>query len=504
MLKLSLLSITLISWAINAQEIPDTSCPAGTTPLGPLGTRAKSQRALGARRFTIRDPRGQPLPNVGSSDCLSYCKSINSPLGEVNSFMYLAYIGLCYCFQSTDPRMFYRPNYPTNREPYPYDNVVSCALTNRKILCPVGTSQVGEAGEYEKGGTTLAVLENRLSDIEECEKECCDTDGCGAFLFDNDPNICSLYGSTDDAQERAAGVDTENNIVLCELDADGDECPLEGECPAGTNQVGEIGQYISAETVDVEYYKTIEECAALCRCNEDCITFLFDDNIMTSGQPRSFCRLAQRTRLITDSRTRQPRMIPSNSPYAQQIACQIEQCPSASSPIQTNGIELNPRNRITIITGTKVATIQLCQYECKNTDGCVAYTYDYDLSEPRSQSGRYTVDNPSDNRCYLYSSATPYRYVPGLTYGDLISCALNNAAGSSALNGLWNIDYSSYGNNAENATEISSWLIYAVIGLIFVNIICLMINCWKKCNGNKGKSYKVVSMRSDDDESTDV
>ena len=49
------------------------------------------------------------------------------------------------------------------------------------------------------------------------------------------------------------------------------------------------------------------------------------------------------------------------------------------------------------------------------------------------------------------------------------------------------------------SVHLSIYISYVMIGLVFTNMICMTINCWKNCvkGGDNRRKYKVVSMRSD-------
>ena len=84
-----------------------------------------------------------------------------------------------------------------------------------------------------------------------------------------------------------------------------------------------------------------------------------------------------------------------------------------------------------------------------------------------------------------------YIYNPGSKGTIVLNIKKNCNPGSSALPGLFAVDTN---------TEMVVYIVYVIMGLFLVNVICLVIYCWKKsrCDGQKVR-YKNVSMASDDD-----
>jgi len=472
-------------------------CPSGSVGMGNPNYRYGAGKGVFMRARPIYQrtdsTRSTRYPETVSIDgCKAKCDEYGS---RCRSFQFLTYpyYRRCTLYYTTGPYTtnYYRRNVRSCRKLPPSAStasaVVSVSTAVEVYRCPLGTSQVGSAGQYGKPASgILQEITDDLQNIDECEKRCCDEDGCLAFIFDDNPDICILLTSESQAIERNYGPnDSLGNSVLCTLDNDGGECEDEGECPAGSEQIGETGQEYRGQLVGSFSYKTVSECAEQCKCNDDCFTFTFDDNV--SG--RSVCKLYQ-LGYMSSSR------YPSSSSYAQEITCAMEVCPDGSSQIGGVGTGLSSSG---LITGTMgVGGVESCMAKCQATNGCVAFTFDYDIRTyvNRDSDGGSNARDVSDNGCWIFRTAIPSSLGHHAYSRDGISCGLD-AAGSSAQSEYYNFE--AITNEAgQGSSDMSVYIIYAVMALILVNIICLIINCWNKKRGNS-KRYKVVSMRSDEE-----
>mmetsp|Transcript_72975 Transcript_72975/g.65651 ORF Transcript_72975/g.65651 Transcript_72975/m.65651 type:complete len:494 (-) Transcript_72975:408-1889(-) len=477
-------------------------CPAGTEPW-PSSNAALGSFIAGSPEYNRYGSKMTPgIRNI--AECKAKCDEDGA---DCRVFMYGSFIPhgstrICRTWQQVIPVRTYPPiryNGQYMRRPLrlcrkiSIPQVASHVVANvpqtppEQYRCPQGTRQYGSAGQFGAPSTPLQEITDQLDNIEECEKRCCDAAGCVAFIFDDVPDICILLKSRGEAVTRNYGsTDEYGNSVMCLLNYEGGLCPAEEGCPSGTNQIGSVGQQYSGDRqlVGTFVYKTIEECADQCRCNEDCFVFTFDNNV----NGKSLCKLWQSGQIVGNYQ--------SSSQYAQEIICAVEVCPDGTSQIGGAGTRL--RDLIGGVRG--IAGPDSCKEKCEAQDGCKAFTFDFDTRTYHLRDrdgGDNTEDSTADNGCLLYSSDRQYGFHSSRgAMRDGVSCELD-ASGSSAQSGYLNFE--AITNEAgQGSSDMSVYIIYAVMALILVNIICLIINCWNKKRGNS-KRYKVVSMRSDEE-----
>jgi len=474
---------------------PVEACPSGTVAIQGDGKKFGIQG--GPIYSKSGHPTASPYAEVKSmAGCKAKCDYFtNNVAGRTcRAFTFnrrTVYMNVCTLYGTNGP-----VRYLGSRS-----NARTCKVPDAVVYkCPPGTSQQGAPGKYGKGASVLQEITDDLQNIDECEKRCCDQDGCLAFIFDDNPDFCILLTSESAAVVTNYGpTDLLGNSVLCTLDNDGDECPAEGECPNGSEKIGETGQRYSGQLVGTFSYKTVEECEEQCRCNEDCFVFSYDDNV----NGKSVCKLFQ-----TGSMGGNWPSYGIYAQYAEEITCAVQVCPDGSSQVGAIGTRLLPQDLITAARG--VSGPGSCMEKCEETNGCVAFTFDYDPN-PRyyggwfwrrratdNDGGSNKYDQSADNGCWLYDGVaqSSSRYSRGVR--DAITCELDgDGVGSSAQSGYLNFE--AITNEAgQGSSDMSVYIIYAVMALILVNIICLIINCWNKKRGNS-KRYKVVSMRSDEE-----
>lgn len=189
----------------------------------------------------------------------------------------------------------------------------------------------------------------------------------------------------------------------------------------------------------------------------------------------------------------------------------MEACPDGTSQIGARGDSFDENN---FISFTKGKTLQECKALCDGNSECVGFQFDSDKNKKWFPKKRASYDMKEDNGCSLYNNTVlgdPVRF----TARDLILCVVNPPTSEpTASPPLYAhappdqyLDFEAItneaGKEATTTTEISVYIIYGVIGLVLVNIICLVVHCWMKHKNGKGKRYKVVSIGSEDD-STDV
>jgi len=354
--------------------------------------------------------------------------------------------------------------------------------------------------------------------VEECRQECCARQDptnpnqfCSQFSYfaglvdttlDGIPDtfLTSCYGynlqiDQDDYVDDDNGDVISDGFIACVLDNDGGNpiplatdagCPATLECPAGSDLIGSGQEIDNGQLVDSFTYKTPEECEELCKQNEDCFFFLFDPSF-GSG---SICQLYQ----VGDVGN----AFPAGSIYEDSIICEVESCPDGSTQIGGNGDAFDADNCINDLIPH--ITLEQCEIECQNEPLCCAYQFDYDVYYNWYLALISWWYPNVNNGCWLFSDDTLGDPVP-LTQRDALLCKLN--AGTSAKSpGLLNFEGITNEVGATTEISVSAYIIYGVIGLVVINIICLIIHCWKK-NKDNGRKYKVVSVPSDDD-STDI
>eukprot|EP00486_Rosalina_sp_Unknown_P002584 CAMPEP_0201568896 /NCGR_PEP_ID=MMETSP0190_2-20130828/10217_1 /ASSEMBLY_ACC=CAM_ASM_000263 /TAXON_ID=37353 /ORGANISM="Rosalina sp." /LENGTH=349 /DNA_ID=CAMNT_0047990555 /DNA_START=385 /DNA_END=1431 /DNA_ORIENTATION=+ len=341
-------------------------------------------------------------------------------------------------------------------------------------LCPVGTIQSAPVGTTPSPLTiTLDEFqdETAVETIEECQAECCANDECVLFLWDDGTipedfpvpvgTLCFLYDEDAVADTTQLPSPPLGNILIDAVVCETESCPTVLECPPGTNQVGNIGQEVEGQLVGEAYHKTIEECVNRCKCNEDCFTITFDDEVTLGSGSASYCALWQ---VVTSGAELDP-----SSESAEQITCEVQSCPDGSTQVGSVGTAFIEGNALgSVITGVSPA---LCLQECENTAGCVAFTYDYD----RWTNGYYDRDASQtwwdywDNACYLYDSADIAGDEVDPIARDALSCEID-AAGSSAKSGYLDFEAITHkaGDGATDYVSISVYIIYGVIGLVLV------------------------------------
>ena len=259
-------------------------------------------------------------------------------------------------------------------------------------------------------------------------------------------------------------------------------------CPDGTSRIGEDGTFLRTGSLITLYGETIDNCKTDCEIRDACDAFTFDDDYLLDSGSQSQCMLHEYDESIETGTFAQ------SHPRYDQVVCLMDivdipttteaglTCPDGTSQIG----ELGGRLIGATMVGRRFRwDIDRCKDTCTELDTCNAFQFD---EIPYQMCNLYTYDSDT-----IVGSSSATDQV--LCYVDRCQLECGVASPNSPVNAGSGELFVINGDTA----QVSMYIVYAVIGLVLVNMICIGIMCWRKCvEGRDNKlKYKVVSMSSD-------